>query len=209
MMLPGIVQAQNSFGGTVPQIFSITDTSNNSPTGALGTFSTLTIGSTSAFNQPTPLAFRIRSNYAYTITAIFSGLTNIADGTTAGASNTLQPIQTGDIGFGFTAAIDKSGASVSGGGVGGLRSDTIATGYDVHAGWPSLTSADGHTPSFSKTLHNIVSSQTILNGDRISASGDNTSDDNFLLITLGVATLPQYFTPVTFSGTVTLTIAAT
>ena len=39
-------------------------------------------------------------------------------------------------------------------------------------------------------------------------SGDNGSDDNFIVLTMGVATLPQYLTPAAFGGTVTFTIAA-
>ena len=42
----------------------------------------------------------------------------------------------------------------------------------------------------------------------ISASGDNTSNDNYLLVTVGVATLPQYLTPAAFNGSVTFTISA-
>ena len=207
MMMPGIVQAQSgTFGGTVPATFSITDTSNASLSGTLGSFSTLTVGSTSTLSQPTVMQFRLRSNADYKLSAVFGSLSNITDGTKTAAGTTAAGIQTGDIGFGFTAAIVGTGASVSNGGSTPTRTDTIVTGFDVTGGWASLS--NGHTPSFTKTLHDIASSTQILSGERISASGDNSSSDNFLLVTLGVATLPQFFTAATFSGTVTLTIAA-
>jgi hypothetical protein len=210
-ILPGVVLAQGTggtgtFGGTIPTTFSIANTSNGSLSTALGTFSTMTIGANTVA-APTPLAFRLRSNAAYKLTAQVGSLVGVTDGATSGASTTLQGIKTGDIGIGFTASVDQSGASVSGGGGTPTRTDTIVSGFDVSTGWP--TAVNGHTPSFAKTLHDIFASDTqILSGDRISANGDNSSSDNFLTITVGVAALPQYMTPGAFSGTVTLTIAA-
>jgi hypothetical protein len=210
---PAIVLAQGTggsgtFGGTVPTTFTITNITNGSLSAALGTFSTLTVGS-GVLVSPTPLAFRLRSNAPYKLTAQVGSLVGFSDGTASAAGNTAQDIKTGDIGFGFTSSLDASGASVVGGGSGSItRTDTIVTGFDVHSGWPSVT--DGHTPSFTKTLHDIFGSDTqILSGDRISASGDNSSSDNFLTVTMGLSTLPQYLTAATFSGTVTFTISST
>ena len=210
-VLPGLVLAQGTsgtgtFGGTVPTTFSISSTSNGSLAAALGTFSTLTIGK-NVLSSPTPLAFRLRCNATYKLTAQVGSLVGITDGAASGVSTTLQAIKTGDIGFGFTAAFDRSGLSVVGGGASPTRTDTIVSGFDVTAGWPAVSS--GHTPAFTKTLHDIFATDTqVLSGDRISASGDNSSSDNFLLVTVGVSTLPQYLTPGDFSGTVTFTIAA-
>jgi hypothetical protein len=210
-IIPGVIQAQGTggtgtFGGTVPATFSISDTSNNSLSAALGTFSTLTVGK-GTLASPTALQFRLRSNANYKLTAQVGSLSGITDGTGTAPGNTAGSIQTGDIGFGFTAAIDASGASVVNGGATPTRTDTIVSGFDAHAGWPSVS--DGHTPSFTKTLHDIYGSDVqILSGDRISASGDNSSDDNFLTVTMGLATLPQFLTTGTFSGTVTFTIAS-
>jgi hypothetical protein len=210
-ILPGIVLAQGTsgtgtFGGTIPTTFSIANTSNGSLAAALGTFSTLTIGA-GTLNAPTALAFRLRSNATYKLTAQVGSLVGMVDGTASAAGTTLQAIKTGDIGIGFRAAVDRSGASVVNGGGTPTRTDTIVSGFDVTGGWPSIT--NGHTPAFTKTLHDIFSTDTqILSGDRISASGDNISSDNFLTVTVGVATLPQYLTPGDFSGTVTFTIAS-
>lgn len=209
--LPGAVFAQGAsgtgtFGGTVPTTFSISNTSNGNLAAALGTFGTLTIGK-DVLSTPTPLSFRLRSNAGYKLTAQVGSLVGISDGAASGVSTTLQAIKTGDIGFGFTTAVDRTGSSVVGGGVTPIRTDAIVTGFDVNAGWPTVTT--GHTPAFTKTLHDIFATDTqILSGDRISASGDNSSSDNFLTVTVGVATLPQYMTPGDFSGTVTFTIAA-
>jgi hypothetical protein len=210
-ILPGLALAQGTsgtgtFGGTVPTTFSIANVSNGSLATALGTFSTLTIGK-NALSSPTPLAFRLRCNAGYKLTAQVGSLVGITDGAASGVSTTLQAVKTGDIGFGFTAAIDRSGLSVVGGGASPTRTDTIVSGFDVNAGWPAVTT--GHTPAFTKTLHDIFAADTqILSGDRISASGDNASADNFLTVTVGLAVLPQYMTPGDFSGTVTFTIAA-
>jgi len=212
VLVPGVLMAQSnsgtgSYSGTVPTTFTISNTSNGSLSGVLGNFGTLSMTNSSTLSTPTALTFRMRSNAAYKLTANASVTSGITDGTASAAGTTAQAIKTGDIGFGFTAAINQGGASVVGGGETPTRTDTIVSGYDASSGWASVT--DGHTPSFSKTLHDIYGNDVqILSGDRISASGDNTSDDNFLTLTVGIATLPQYLTPGAFSGTVTFTIGA-
>jgi len=135
--------------------------------------------------------------------------THIADGTGATAGTTAEAITLGDIGFGISN-IDSSGLSVVGGGGVPTRTDTTATGF----AYASATPSDGRIAWTTKTLHDILGSSTqMLSGDRISASGDNGSDDNFLLVSLTAGYLPQYFTPTDISGgtftvVVTLTVAA-
>jgi hypothetical protein len=76
----------------------------------------------------------------------------------------------------------------------------------VHTGWPTVT---GQFPNFVKTLHDIFGQDVqILSGPRISASGDNSSNDNSLTLTMGIAILPRYLSAGSFSGTLTFTIAA-
>ena len=189
-----------SFGGTVPTAFNISSVNNGSLSGAFGTFGTMSIGN-GALNTPSPVVFRLRSNAPYIVTAQVGSLVGISDDA-AGTANTN--IKTGDIGFGFTAAIDQSGKSVVGGAAG--RVDTIAPGFDVRNGWPSASG--GQAPAFSKTLHDIYGqSVQILRGPRISAGGDNSSEDNFITVTIGIAALPQYWNSGSFSGVVTFTIA--
>jgi hypothetical protein len=206
--LPAVMFGQGTggtltFGGDVPTTYSITNPTNGNLSGAFADFGMTIAKGTLA--TPTPMTFRLRSNAAYKVTAQTSGLSGITEGTKTVASNAAEGLKTGDIGFGFTAAIDKSGASVVNGGAEPSRTDTIVAGYDVTGGWASVV--NGHTPAFTKTLHDIASDTQILSGDRISASGDNGSNDNYLVVTVGVATLPQYMTPGAFSGTVTFTIA--
>jgi hypothetical protein len=65
------------------------------------------------------------------------------------------------------------------------------------------------TPGFGKTLADITGSTTIMSGPRISKKGNMATDNNFIAIQFGVATLPQLHTPNQgFSTTITLTIAA-
>jgi hypothetical protein len=212
-ILPGVILAQGlggsgTYGGSIPATFAISNLTNGSLNTPLATFGALTVGKAQALNAPTPLAFRLRSNASYILTAQIGALVGMVDGTKSVPGNADQAIQTGDIGIGFTTAVDQTGASVSGGGSGTItRVDVIPTGYDVTAGWPTVTNGD--TPSFGATLHSIASAVTILSGPRISTCGDNSSTDNFLVVTMGLATMPQYLTPATtFSGTVTFTIAA-
>ena len=98
-------------------------------------------------------------------------------------------------------SLSAAGANVATG-----HTDTIATGYDVSGGWP--TPANGLTPTFGKTLNDITTGVQVLNGTRVSARGNLATNNNFVLVTFGAATLPQFFTPNTgFSTTITLTIS--
>jgi hypothetical protein len=209
VLLPGFVLADTTgtgtYDGRIPSTVAITNASNGNLAGTLGSFGTLTIGS-GTLSTPPPLTLRLRSNVPYRLSAAVTAKTGMVNGPPSSETAvTGQAMKTGDIGFGLTAAIDKSGSAVVSGGLSPHRTDTIASGYNVASGWP--TPADGH-PGFSKTLYDINSGAQILSGSRISADGDNSSDDNFLTVTLGVAALPQYFTPGDFTGTVTLTLTA-
>jgi len=209
MMAPGVIMAQGltgtgGFSGNVPTVFTITDTSNGSLAGASNAWdfsSNMTIGKAGLLAKGADLSFRLRSNADYQLQAQVGALSGIADDVAAAAGSTAHDLSTGDIGFGFTASV-ATGASVV-----AARTDAIPTGFDVSGGWP--TASDGRI-IFSKTLHDIKTAPVqILAGNRISASGDNSSSDNFLLVKVGVAALPQYFTPsLAFNGVVTFTISA-
>jgi hypothetical protein len=180
------------FSGNIPITFCITD--NNNSGGIAGAISTLTVGYGSR-SAPT-IRLRLRGNHTYKLMANASIGYGIIDGPATAPSTTPQALKTGDIGFGFTEAVDTRGASVVNGGYHPTRKDVIATGFDA-------------TNGFVKTLHDIYGVDTqILSGDRISASGNNSSSDNFLLITIGVSSPSGYFTPGPFGGTITFTISA-
>jgi hypothetical protein len=207
--LPGVVLAQKTsgtgtFGGTVQPAFTISAMGNGVLAAAMGTFGTLTVGQ-SSLSAPAPVAFRVRSNAPYKLMVQVGALVGMTDGV-ASSDGSAQGMVTGNFGFGFTAPVDASGNSVVSGGTSPTRVDTIVTGFDVHTGWPAVT---GQSPNFVKTLHDIFGQDVqILSGPRISASGDNSSNDNSLTLTVGIAILPQYLSAGTFSGTLTFTIAA-
>jgi hypothetical protein len=178
--------------GTVPTAISLTHTDNGivSSTIALGTLNpandnNLTTGTT---------GLRIRTNKAYKLEA-----RAVLTRGTSGSDDGGDKISLADIGFGVTA-LDATGVNVAN------DSHTIATGYDVSTGWPAA--ANGLTPAFTKTLGDLTTSTQILSGPRISKKGNIATDNNFVLCTLGVATLPQYFTPEAgFSIAVQLTVS--
>jgi hypothetical protein len=205
VVLPGTVRAQGviTFGGTVPAICWISDVGNGSLVGVLGDFNTMAVGK-NVLKAPPPLSIRLRSNAPYKLMVQVSGLVGLADGLATPASLTAQGIKTGDIGFGITA-VDVSLSRLVGGGTTPIRQDPIAAGFDVRSGWPRVS--NGHTPHFAKTLHDIYGGDVqILSGSRISADGDNFSANNFMTVTVGLATLPQYLSAGSFSGVVTFTV---
>ena len=201
-LVPASAYAQSGgFSGTVPETYTITDTSNGAFSGTFTAFNAAIGQNTLA---TTTVAFRIRSNAPYQLDAQVGGLTNITSGTQSAADNTARSVKLGDVGFGVTAYTGVAGAEVVNGGGSPTRTDTIATAFDYRSSWPTPS---GGAVTFSGTLNDITSLTSIVTGDRISASGDNSSTDNFLQMTVGAAYLQKYFAPTTFSGTITFTLA--
>ena len=201
MMLTSAAFAQTggtiTVTGTTPEAFSLTNTSEAalSSTIALGT---LTPGNTNTLTTGTA-DVRLRSNKAYTLTAQASALNVTGPGSADGGDT----ISLSDIGFGITS-MTLTGANVANS---GSRTESIAAGFDASGGWPAA--ANGLTPAFGKTLNDVTSATQVLSGTRISARGNLATNDNFITLTFGVATLPQFFTPNTgFSSVITLTIAS-
>jgi hypothetical protein len=201
MMLTSAAFAQTggtiTVTGTTPEAFSLTNTSEGalSSTIALGT---LTPGNTNTLTTGTA-DVRLRSNKAYTLTAQASALNVTGPGSADGGDT----IALSDIGFGITS-MTLTGANVANN---GSRADSIAAGFDASGGWPAA--ANGLTPAFTTTLNSVTSATQVLSGTRISARGNLATNDNFITVTFGVATLPQFFTPNTgFSSVITLTIAS-
>jgi hypothetical protein len=186
--------------GSNPAAVSITNTSDSSisTTVALGTLTPATGG---ALTQGT-FQVRLRSNKAYVLSAQATALSFNGLGSTDGGDT----IALGDIGFGITA-LANTGTNVANT---GSRTDSVVSLFDRTSGFPSVT--NGLTPFVSGThgtLNNITSNTQLLSGPRISSKGNISTSNNFILATLALATLPQYFTPNTdFSTTVTLTITA-
>jgi hypothetical protein len=183
--------------GTTPEAFSLTSAAEGtlSSTIALSTLTpsnnnTLTVGTADV---------HLRSNKVYKVTAQAGALSfSSPEGSDGGDTIALT-----DLGFGITSKT-LTGANVANS---GSRTDTIATGFDVTGGWPAAT--NGLTPVFGKTLNDIQTSAQVMNGTRISTKGNISTNNNFIDIQFGVATLPQFFTPnAGFQTTITLTIAS-
>ena len=184
--------------GSTPTAVSVTNASDGtlSSTVSLGSL-TPAVGSTL---MTSTVQARLRSNKAYTLSAQAASLSISSPAAADGGAS----ISLGDIGFGITA-IDATGTNVATG-----HSDTIASLFNYSSGFPAVT--NGLTPFASGTngtLNDLTSNTQVLSGTRISSKGNLSTNNNFVLVTFGVATLPQYFTPNSgFSTTVTLTIAA-
>ena len=211
----GLVWGQTiTYNGNVPPTFSILNESNTTLLATDDVIFKNAIGSGTV--KETSQNIRLRSNAGYKLSARVTTNTNIADGVgTTSESTTAADIKLGDICFGVDT-VTQTGLSVVKGGATPTRTDTKALGFTY--GSPSAT--DGRrgacvdatqTPGVGKSLHDIKSAAVqILSGERISANGDNTADDNFLTVALKAGYLPQYFTPTEdgFTVVVTLTIAA-
>jgi len=204
-----------TFNGSVPATYSMTDISNGDVGYVDSTFSAV-MGSNTLI-QATKV-IRLRSNDVYQLSAAVGSLSSIGTGvaTVASTTNDAKAIQIGDIGFGISA-IDATGASVVLTKVGDAdpaRTDAIvvvpSTGPDFNYVSKAAVAGRMTTNPFPATLHDITGATQILSGPRISASGDNTSTDNFLAVSLKFGYLPQYFTVESaFSFVVTLTMAHT
>ena len=186
--------------GTNPAAVSVTNASDSalSTTVALGTLTPATGGSlTSGTFQ-----LRLRSSKAYVLSAQTTALSFTGLGSTDGG----ETIAASDIGFGVTA-LANTGANVANS---GSRTDTIVAKFDYQSGYPAVS--NGLTPFASGTngtLNDVTSNTQVLSGSRISVKGNISTNNNFIVATIGVATLPQYFTPNTdFSATITLTATA-
>jgi len=199
-----MAQAQTTgtilLSGTNPAAVSITTTADASlsTTVALGTL-TPTTGGTLATGS---VQVRLRSSKAYVLSAQTTALAFTALGSTDGGTT----IAATDIGFGITAIVN-TGVNVANT---GTRTDTIVAKFSYTGGYPAVV--NGLTPFLAgtnATLNDISANTQILSGSRISNKGNISTNNNFILATLGLATLPQYFTPNTdFSTTITLTATA-
>lgn len=135
---------------------------------------------------------RLRSNIAYTLSIQTSGFAN---------SDPLA-IQSADVGFGI-ANIRRTDAGVNTAGT-----DTITTGV---SGDPSLDpDYDTATPRWdfspAKSLATYTSTQAVLSGSRIMNVVPASSVGGMLVDSFFVVK-PQFFTPGTFTTTVTYTIS--
>jgi hypothetical protein len=191
-----------TINGSIPDSISITDnTASNAALTATTTLGTLVAANNSTLaTLAVPVGVRIRSNKQFKLNAV-AVFTNAGFGSDDGG----QAITASDIGFGITAK-NVAGANV----VTARGLDSIDTRFDyITTTFGSLTVTNGRTPfngTTHGTLNEIGTSTQLMQGNRISKLGNIQSDDNFMLLSFNVATLPQYFSPTTgFSAVITLT----
>jgi hypothetical protein len=188
--------------GDIPGGFSLTNTSNATLTATVS-LATLTPANISTLVGGTT-DVRLRSNKPYKLTASTAlTTTGVADADGGG-----DHITAADIGFGINATVG-TGANVV------TRSDTVTDLFDyLTTNVNALTVTNGLTPYVVATPHkgtlaDISGGAQVIAGNRISKKGNILTDNNFLLLTFGVATLPQYFTATTgFQADILLTIAS-
>jgi hypothetical protein len=87
------------------------------------------------------------------------------------------------------------------------RADAIAQGFAYDPSTTAVT--NGATPYRGRaageaTLEDLLTPRLILSGNQI---GNNMNAHRYLEVTLRIGVLPQYFTPATFSSTITVTIS--
>jgi hypothetical protein len=142
---------------------------------------------------------RLRSNVSYTLKTSAAAMT-YGSGTPDANSVTLA-----DIGFGVFTATRDSGGGVAAG------SDTIAATASGDPGSGSNGSISGVTGRYTynagHSLANYTSSTTVLTGPRIMNAMVPSANTNGLVVTTMFVIKPQFFTPGSFSTSVTFTIS--
>jgi hypothetical protein len=142
---------------------------------------------------------RLRSNVSYTLKMSAAAMV-YGSGTPDSSSVTLP-----DIGFGVTAASRDSGAGVASG------TDTIAAAANGDPSSGSNGAVNGSSGRYvyntGHSLGDYTSSTTILTGPRVMNAMVGSANTNGLVVTTMFSLKPQFFTPGSFSTSVTFTIS--
>lgn len=180
-----------------------TETGANTPAAQNSPLSfTMNVGDVSANSSSTyaggTVQVILRTNSAYTLSAQVSASSGFG-----AVGNTNGDIALTDIGVGL------SGLAASG--TGSLVTGTAVSGSSFSGSFgntPATASKDADgVPTFATTLNSITSATQVLSGPRISRGGGVNSQNNGLLVNTNYAIGPQFFTPTSFSATVTYTLA--
>jgi hypothetical protein len=170
----------------------------NTPTTMVIDFGEVGPSNTNSFVTAT-VPLRLRSNVSYTLKTSAAAIT-YGSGTPDASSVTLA-----DIGFGITTATRDSGGGVAAG------TDTIAPTASGDPTLGSNGSIDGvtgrYTYNAAHSLANYTTSTTVLTGPRIMNAMVPTGNTNGLIVTSIFSIKPQFFTPGSFSTSVTFTIS--
>ncbi|HXG90908.1 MAG TPA: hypothetical protein VNN73_00880 [Blastocatellia bacterium] len=142
---------------------------------------------------------RLRSNVSYTL-KMSAGAMTYGSGTPDAQSVTLA-----DIGFGVTSATRDSGGGVATG------TDTVAAAASGNPTGGSRGSVNGTSGRYEyvagASLNDYTTATTILSGPRIMNASVPTGNTNGLVVNTMFAVKPQFFTPGSFSTSVTFTIS--
>ena len=193
----GAATLANNSGGGITNNKVKGDRLNN-PTTMVIDFGEVGPSNTNSFVTAT-VPLRLRSNVSYTLKATAAAIV-YGSGTPDSSSVTLA-----DIGFGIVTVTRDSGGGVATG------TDTIAAAASGDPTLGSNGSVDGvtgrYTYNASHSLANYTSSTTVLSGPRIMNAMVPAGNTNGLVVTSIFAIKPQFFTPGSFSTSVTFTIS--
>jgi hypothetical protein len=134
------------------------------------------------------------------------------DGYHVDASATFTPTTTAPTAGGVTIAASDIGVGITSitwaSGVFTPRTDAVLSGFGYDP--TTVVASTGVTPylgaaSGQATLADLLTSKRILSGPRIDTTTNLTQPD-YLTVTMKFGLVPQYFTPGSFTATITLTI---
>jgi len=188
--------ASISTGGTITNNKAKGDQLDN-PSVLTLDFGEVSPSNTNAFVSAT-VPLRLRSNVAYTLKMTAAAMT-YGSGTPDADSGTLA-----DIGFGVTSAARDSGGGVMAG------TDTVASGSgDPTSGSHGATNGTSGRYVYNSgfSLSDYSSATTLLTGPRVMKAAVPAGTTNGLVVNTVFAVKPQFFTPGSFSTSVTFTIS--
>jgi hypothetical protein len=193
----GAASLVNSSGGSITNN-KIKGNNLNTPTTMIIDFGEVGPANAASFVTAT-VPLRLRSNVSYTLKMSASAIA-YGGGTPDADSVTLA-----DIGFGVSTATRDSNGGVAAG------ADTIAataSGDPTLAANGSINGATGrYTYNTGHSLASYTASTTIVTGPRIMNAMSPTGNSNGLVVTTIIALKPHFFTPGSFSTSVTFTIS--
>jgi hypothetical protein len=179
-------------GGSITNNKAIGDKLDN-PSVLTVDFGEVSPSNTNAFVKAT-VPVRLRSNVTYTLKVSAAAMTY-------GGSNDADSVTLADIGFGL-ASVTRT---VTGGVASGT--DTVASGNGDPTSNGAVNGAGRFAYSSGFSLNDYTSATTVLTGDRIMKAAVPTGSTNGLMVDTVFAVKPQFFTPGSFSTSVTFTIS--
>lgn len=187
--------ANNSGGGITNN--KTKGQSLNNPTTLTIDFGNVGPSNTASFVTAT-VPLRLRSNVSYTLRMSASAMVY------GGGTPDADSVQLSDIGFGVISAVRDSGGGVASG------TDTVvasASGDPTSPANGSTNPAGRYVYNTGHALSNYTTSSTIVSGPRIMNAAVPTGNTHGLVVTTMFSIKPQFFTPGSFSTSVTFTIS--